>query len=184
MEKVETFNGNEKLILEHGGSFTPSQRIEYYQDVIKILYVERGAFKRDLYMEDNGLKKRLEKEIEKLEKEVKGIEEEGSIVKIAGKYGLVDITRIFEAMKEAGIISTKTEVSQIARIFFAEKLKQKDFISKYNSAKKDIKKDFSSSKSKELLEFLKILITVCYNSKEYELLELETHISKLQNNPI
>lgn len=180
MEKVETFDGNEKLILERGEGFTPTQRIEYYKNVIKILYVERGAFKRDMYMEDNGLKKRLEKEIEKLEEEVQGVEDERSIVKIAGKYGLVDITRIFEAMKEAGIISTKTEVSQIVGIFFNEKLEQKYNIAKYNATINNTLKKYRTSNSSELLDFIKIIVNKSFTGKEKELEELEEYISKLQ----
>ncbi len=184
MEKVKTYNGDEKKIIEHGNSLDPERRIKYYEAVINDLYVVYGAFDRDKYMGENTLRNKLEREIEKANKELSSIELLGNIVKIKGKYGLVDIARIFEAMKNAGIISTKTEVSQIAQIFFTDTLERTKFITKYNSTKSDIKKNFTNSNSTELVEFVKILISSSFDKKGSELLELEKHISELQKNLI
>lgn len=67
MEKVETYNGDEKEIIKHGDGLDPEERIKYYEDVINDLYVVHGAFKRDLYMGENTLRKRLENEIKKID---------------------------------------------------------------------------------------------------------------------
>lgn len=184
MGQVETFNGDKEKILAYGEKMTNEERKEYYKSVIYELYVVRGAFHRDLYMGEFGLKTILENEIKKIDEEIKTNNMVQGIVKIKGKYGLVDITRIFEAMKKAGIISTKTEVLQIAQIFFSDALERNKFITKYNSTKSDFKKNFTNSNSAELLDFIKILISSSYDKKESELLELEKHISELQKNLI
>jgi hypothetical protein len=184
MKKVESYNGDEKEIIKHGDGLDPEGRIKYYEDVINDLYVVHGAFKRDLYMEESSLKKKLEKEIEKAKSEISNTEQIGTIVKIKGKYGLVDIARIFEAMKEAGIISTKTEVSQIAQVFFSDALDRNKFVTKYNATKSDFKNNMTNSNSAELLDFIKILISNSLDKKKSELLELEKHISNLQKNLI
>jgi hypothetical protein len=108
----------------------------------------------------------------------------GGIVKIKSKYGLADITRIFEAMKKAGIINTKTETIQIANLFFSAKEDITSFTAKYNATKTDIRKNAANSNSDELLEFIKILITTSYNKKENVLNEIENHILDIKDNLI
>ena len=70
MGEIETFNGDREKILAHGKTLTKEERKEYYKSVIYNLYVIRGAFKRDMYMEGIGLKDFLENEIKKIDEEI------------------------------------------------------------------------------------------------------------------
>lgn len=106
------------------------------------------------------------------------------IVKIVGKTGLIDISRIFIAMEKSGIISSKTEASQIARIFFSEPIDKEKLARKFISNRNDQDKNQRNSNSNELAEFIKILIENNFNKKEKVLSDLETHINKLQKNLI
>lgn len=114
------------------------------------------------------------------EKDFQNINE--NIVKITGKYGPTDITRIFEAMKTANIISLKTEVPQIARIFFADPAKRKELESMLYARKRDTVEMDRNSNSQELVEFIKILIEKSFSKKENVLEELIRHIELLQKN--
>lgn len=182
MEKVETYNSDEKKIIEHGNSLDPERKIKYYEAVINDLYVVHGAFKRDLYMEDNSLRKKLEKEIEKIKKELSSVEQLGAIVKISSKTGITDIVRIFEAMMDAHLISMDTEVTQIANIFFKEKLDAKKFADQYYARKDDIDNYNRNSNSKELVNFVKVLLEKSFNKKGSVLDDIINHIEKIRKN--
>jgi hypothetical protein len=129
-----------------------------------------------------------------LEVELKGIEgvsladlissEIKSSKKITIKAGVTDIVRIFEAMKEAEIISKKTEVSQIADLFFNTAEDKKKFIATYNARKSDITNLDRSSNSTELEEFIITLIEKSFVNKDKVLENLVSHIEQLQKNRI
>lgn len=162
-----------------------TDQISFLEDVLKKYVTDPPE------LDDNiGLKPKLEEWIEaqirwrKTILNSNGEKDIGGLVKIIGKVGLADVTRIFEAMKQSGIISSKTEVSQIARIFFSSKEDTKSFIAKYNATKRDIVKNEANSKSDELLEFIKLLISTSFDKREHELNEIEKHILKIKNNLI
>lgn len=100
------------------------------------------------------------------------------IVKINSK-GLTDIVRIFEAMKEAEIISYKTEVSQIINIFFSEPKEIMKESKIYDGSKSHIINQQSKTNSKPFTNFIKIL-TESLKDKEQE--EIIKHIENLQKN--
>ena len=106
-----------------------------------------------------------------------------NIVKINARSGLSDVVRIFESMKESGIISAKTEVSQIVSIFFSESVDNKRAIDTYNRNNSEIRNDESNSNSKQLVEFTKILITKSFGRKKKVLEEIADHIVKEQKKP-
>ena len=88
-------------------------------------------------------------------------------------------------MKEAEIISkTKTEVSQIAEIFFSETIDKKKFEALYNARKSDTYGLGRNSKSTELEKFIMLLIEKSF-SKNNKVLEMFIKlIEKLQANSI
>ena len=69
----------------------------------------------------------------------------------------VDIVRICEAMYSSGIISAKTEIKQIAQLFFSDPKDIEKFVSNYNSQKKKILDQDSESNDQNLIHFIKIL---------------------------
>ena len=97
-----------------------------------------------------------------------------SLVKITGK--LSEVVRIFDAMKTAGIISMRTEASQIGRIFFTEKIDIKNFASKFNARKKDLIEEERSTASEFLLNFINNLIEISYKGKPGMLDKITEHI--------
>lgn len=175
-------------VIEHAESLPDlTDQKEYYQKVLEIKKNNKtiidhsiGDTARDFVQEING---RIE-EIDEMLAENDELARTDDIVKITGKYGPTDITRIFEAMKKAKIISTKTEVTQIARIFFAKPLEQKKFQAGYNAKKNKLEKEKSNSNSQELLNFLKILIKEGFSKKDKDLEELLNHIEELQKKNI
>lgn len=101
-------------------------------------------------------------------------------VKIIGKMS--DIVRIFEAMKEAQIVSMKTEVTQIAKLFFNDPLEAKKFTNQYYARKDDIADNKRLSRSPELKQFINNLIEKSFNQKKDVLMEISNHIDKLLKN--
>jgi hypothetical protein len=158
-----------------------------------LIYVEKKWISERPLLDPNGpgrpnFEERIRAEIELRENKYKLKEDRtklpDGIVKIKGKTGLIDITRIFLAMDKSNIISHKTEASQIARIFFSEPLERDKFARKFTASKIDLEKHDYNSNSNELLEFTKILIEQSFNKKEKQLRELDKHINKLLENLI
>ncbi len=100
------------------------------------------------------------------------------------KSSLTDVVRIFEAMKQAEIISDKTPVRQYAELFFSDIAGQIRFERNYNATKNRIEKLKSTSNSKELLNFILFMIEKCYKGKDSELEKIVRHIEYLQKNII
>lgn len=100
------------------------------------------------------------------------------------KNGLSDVVRIFEAMNEAGIISTKTEVKQIVQMFFKEANDIKALEANYNATKSRIKNHRSSSNSKELVKFIIYLCGNSFHDKEVELHEIILSLEQIKKNII
>ncbi len=188
MSSEPTFNFVREQVIEY------CNKKETIDDQLRYLnYVLKEKKNNPPEIDENvGLKPSFEEYIETeieyrktlLESNNRADKNVAGIVKITAKYGLADITRIFEAMKEAEIISKITEVSQIANIFFAGTTGQNDFIKKYNATKGDIKNKETKSNSNELLEFIKILTTNSFAGKKEYLEKLRNHIYELQKNLI
>jgi len=106
------------------------------------------------------------------------------IDRISLKTSMADIVRIFEAMKEAGIISLKTEVKQIAELFFGEVADKNSFEKKYNATKCRIKKEESASKSAELFQFIITVINKSYKGKGAEIERIIKYLETMQKNII
>jgi hypothetical protein len=95
-----------------------------------------------------------------------------------------DVVRILEAKKKAGIISTKTEVKQIAKMFHTETADSFLFEKKYNATKNRLEKEKSSSNSQPLVYFIKILCEEAFHNKEKQIEEIIGHLEGLQKNII
>lgn len=106
--------------------------------------------------------------------------------KIKINTSLSDVVRIFESMIEASIISINTKVRQIVQMFFTENEKEKEtsLETNYNSTYSRIRKEKSTTTSKALVNFVKILIEKSFYNKESILEEILQHIEKLQKNVI
>lgn len=102
------------------------------------------------------------------------------IKKINVKSSITDIVRIFESMKKAGIISTKTTTKQIAELFFTEVMDLISFEKKYNAAKSKIDNYNHSSNSNELINFLKLLTEDSFKNKDLRIEELIHYLERLQ----
>ncbi len=102
--------------------------------------------------------------------------------RIKVKSGMTDVVRIFEAMKEEGVISSKTTVKDIAELFFSEPADKYLFEKKYNSIKNRLKKDGSSSNSEELIMFVLTLCRKSFYDKEYALEKIIKSLDELQKN--
>ncbi len=153
-----------------------------------------NLFKKNPNLKIDGIKRikmHLEFDSERvLEKKDEGIlfssnkdyEECNERIKI--KSSMTDIVRIFESLKKAEIISSKTSVKQIAGQFYTE-LQDKDIFEKrYNSTKSRLKKEESSSNSEALVKFIKILCEDGFKNKERELEDIIEHMEELQKNMI
>ena len=92
--------------------------------------------------------------------------------KIKVKSSLSDIVRIFEEMKRSGIISSKTSTQQIAELFFTDTAEKLRFEKNYNAVKNRIKRDYSSTNSTAIKEFLVNLSVNISGSKSTELEEI------------
>ncbi len=133
----------------------------------------------------------LIKEVLNSELNKEGIKEAGEthtniegIERLKIKSSFSDIVRIFEAMKQAGIISDKTPVRQFAELFFSDISGQIRFERNYNATKNRIEKLKSTSNSKELLDFILLMIENCFKGKDLELEKIVRHIEYLQKNII
>ncbi len=104
--------------------------------------------------------------------------------KIIIKSQFVDIVRIFEAAKIAGIIWMKTEVKEFANLFFSNQTSSLLFEKKYNATVHRITKDESRSNSKELVEFVKCLCSKSFRGDHRALNEIIEYLEKLQKNII
>lgn len=100
------------------------------------------------------------------------------LTKIKGKNIDIDITRIFEAMIESGMISSKTAVKQIVRIFFSEKMDIENNEASYNARAKEIESGRRSN-SKTLMKFIQVLIEKSYQGKDNSIFELQEFLAKL-----
>ncbi len=133
--------------------------------------------------ENIGLKPTFEKFIQneiEYRKFLLKLEEEETIGLIRIRGRVSDVVRIFEAMKKADIISLKTEATQIGRIFFSEKVDIKDFATKYNARKKEIRDEERSTSSEPLLKFIYSVIETNFKGKP-EILDLILEHVKRQN---
>lgn len=166
------------------------RKIESNRDKIAFLsLVLREYHNNDVYKFDLTLKKgmpptTLERELkadiehlERLDNTQTGKSSEKLIPPIHSKVSMSDIVRIFEAMREAEIISFKTEVKQIAQMFF----KYPGFEGSYNSTKSRIEKNESQSNSKELEKFIKILCEKSFKKKGKVLDSIIEYLEKLQS---
>lgn len=70
----------------------------------------------------------------------------------------VDIVRIFEAMYSSGIITAKTEARQIAQLFLSDSGGIEKFVANYNNQKRKILEEGTKSNSKNLKQFVKLLL--------------------------
>ena len=102
------------------------------------------------------------------------------IKKINVKSSITDIVRIFESMKKAGIISSKTTTKQIAELFFTEVMDLISFEKKYNAAKSKIDNYNHSSNSTELINFIKLLTEDSFKNKDLKIEELIQYLERLQ----
>ncbi len=105
-----------------------------------------------------------------------------TVDRIKVKSGMSDIVRIFEAMKEEEVISSKTPVKEIAELFFSEPADKYLFEKKYNSIKSRLKIDGSSSNSEELVMFVITLCRKSFHDKEYALEKIIKSLEELQKN--
>ncbi len=96
-------------------------------------------------------------------------------ISIIGKK--VDIVRIFEAMLKAGIISSKTEIKQIAQLFFTDPIDISSFEKNYNATAHRLKDQASLSTSKNLNHFIKLLSE---RLRQQDVDDLITHLEKLK----
>lgn len=125
------------------------------------------------------------KRIENINSQIVYSNDGNEINRIKVKSRITDIVRIFEAMKEAEIISkSKTTVSQIAEIFFREVIDKKKFEALYNARKNDVIQLERNSNSRELEEFIKILIERSFSNKDRVLEKIIKYIEGIQKNRI
>lgn len=171
-------------VIKHAESLPDlTDKKDYYQKVLEIKKNNKTIIDHSIGDTERDFVQEIKSRITAIDEELAEDEElagTGSIVKITGKYGPTDITRIFEAMSEAGIISKKTEVTQIARIFFADPKKRLALEKAIHARKKDTVEAGRSSNSEELLEFTKILISKSFHKKDAFLEKLVRHIEDLQ----
>lgn len=179
MEKVNTYNGDEEKIISHGNGLDPEEKIKYYEDVINDLYVVHGAFDRDKYMGENTLRKKLEHEIELAKHELKLEENLQDVVKIHTSLNISDLARIFESLKQTKLISDKTQITQIIRIFFSGK-EQTSKEKQYSNRRSDTIAGEKSTDSSDIAIFIKKLLELSYKGKTETLEEIISHAQKLK----
>ncbi len=179
MEQIEIFNENIVLIIKHGDKLIPEERIKYYEAVIHELYVVRSAFKRDLYMEETSIKKQLEKELEKTKQEIDREEMNSDIIRIRTTLSVSDLARIFESLLMTKLISEKTEIKQIMRLFFSSQAIQAK-AKQYSNRKNDTILLTNPSEKNDLAEFIKKLLELSYKGKPDILDEIIDHAEKLR----
>ena len=99
-------------------------------------------------------------------------------MKIKSRFS--DVVRIFESMKESGIVSNKTTVKQFGELFFSNMADILIFERKYNSTKNRIEKENSTTNSEELLNFTLYLIENGFKEKDEALEKIIKHVERLQ----
>lgn len=95
-------------------------------------------------------------------------------ISIIGKK--IDVVRIFEAMRKAKITSDKQgEIKKYGNIFTDE-----NFVDNYYAERRRLERDQSSSNSKEIIDFIKILCETSIKDKNPEIEQIINHLEKLQ----
>lgn len=163
------------------------ESIEYLRKILRLKKNNKTIIDNSLDNPDYDFVTEVKAEIKRL-KRTDGKSEKGkteikntdNIVQIISKSGVSDIVRIFEAMFDSHIISMKTEVTQIAKMFFSDPLEAKNFTDQYYARKNDNDKFNRNSNSKELVKFIEIIIEKSFNKKETILDELADHIAKVR----
>ncbi len=102
------------------------------------------------------------------------------VSKIKVKSSITDIVRIFEAMKTAEIISMKTSVAQFAELFFSETIDVKRYEANYNARKSETINLGRNSNSKQLENFVKIIINDSFDKKDRVLESIIRNIEQIQ----
>lgn len=118
------------------------------------------------YDERNSITNTIAKTEPSLESQNEITDEKDKIPKIIIKSSLSDVTRIIQAMIDSGIISSKTEIKQLARLFH-----DPNFENKFTATKSRIKNTNSRSNSKELVDFIKELLPALKNPQLEEIVE-------------
>ncbi len=169
----------------------PRQSIGYVSEEQGKYYISASYLGEPESIDHNGLGKlKLNLEIE-LANIVEG-SESGSrnassytgVSKIKVKSSITDIVRIFEAMKAAEIISMKTSVAQFAELFFSETIDVKKYEANYNARKSEIANLGRNSYSKELENFIKIIIKDSFGKKDRVLESIIRYVEDIQNKRI
>lgn len=189
MKREDCFNFvREKVIAKCGEFETVEDQVKYLRFVLKEKKNNPPEIDENVglkpsfeeFMQWEIEEKVTKKHDEEKEKANNEIINDDSVIKIISKSGVSDIVRIFEAMYDANLIAMNTEVTQIAKIFFTEPLKLKNFADQYYARKDDIENFERNSNSKELVKFVKILIEKSFNKKELILNELTRHIEQVR----
>lgn len=181
MSEFKTFNfKREEVIKECERMVTLEEQLRYLRFVLKEKYNQPTELDYNINIKPT-FEDFIRAEIEYREYLLKLPEKnQTGLVKIKGKT--VDIVRIFEAMMDAKIISSKTEIPQLAKIFFVEPLEGKKFVDQYYARKDEINDIGRNSNSRELVDFVKKLIEKSFSKKEKILDELAEHILQLNKN--
>lgn len=85
----------------------------------------------------------------------------------------VDIVRILEAMYSSGIIPAKTEIRQIAQLFYNNQEDIENFESIYNSQKMKNLEGYSESNNEKLKQFIKLLSS---GLEKFDIKEIIEHL--------
>jgi len=91
----------------------------------------------------------------------------------------INIVRIFEAMYSSGIISAKTEIKQIAQLFFSNTRDIDKFVTNYNRLKKIILDKDPRSNSKKITKFIKLLLN---GLKKFGIKDILEHLRTILSN--
>jgi|YelNatPaOPRAMG01_1025707.scaffolds.fasta_scaffold68679_2 hypothetical protein len=182
-------NIDENLIwfLEKGGELNQGETSNFVREEKRYYLVSRAGSNivRDIQCVIEGMsniKEVLEDDVAVIEttesKEEKATLGTGNRIKAIS--GMTDIVRIFESMKDGGIIWSNTPVKDIAEIFFREPADKFLFEKRYNSIKSQLKKDGSSSNSEALVKFVIDLCKKSFHDKEYALEEIIKSLEEIQ----
>jgi hypothetical protein len=153
-------------------SFTQVNEIINYSKNLDMISEELNKYIQHLshYLNNLQLFENIEKTID-----IGKNDANASVNKIQVKGNLTDIVRIFEAMRDANIISSVDgEIKKYGQMFDSE-----NFVANYYSTVHTLNQNQSKSRSKDLINFIKILIEKSYKGKETSLLEIQDFIDKL-----
>lgn len=89
---------------------------------------------------------------------------------------MIDIARIFEAMKRANIIDIGIKTPQLIKLFFTEEEEIKSQSKIYNARRSELTNLQPYSNSEKLRNFVCELITYSFANKEDFLIEIREHI--------